>query len=546
MMGLSAALLIALTSLGLVSLGTIFVAYEGIEIFKKITKWFNEDNKNENGGLFRNPNGISVYGDLSFPYDTKVQVVGSDFQYKDSTVIVNKNEKLFSIDDSGKIEGVTKEDFPLYYSFKEPIINASYLFKDVKFIKMIDLSKMDSSQMVDASSMFENSNVEEIYFASEKDTTSEEYFNTTKIKNVSKIFLNCGNLKKIIFPPIFNVGKNAKEMFKGCSKLKEVNSTAIVSTEIEEIDSMFEDCKSLKEISFSNDFLTGEVKSLNQVFKNTNLTALDISYLRLFNLQTFPNVFSGASINGNLKLGKYYSNNNIRDNLFKEIAKVTNPKTHVYLPSGISLIPIFQNIYYSIKKVNITVSEIYIDYNINYREDENYILYSNYLHVGLGWAYDSTNVYDLDSSVVVFDSDINSLNVVNFMNLRTYDGSISLSGDDLTGEGSGIGDDEEIRIRLDRLSSDSKILTVQINSYNRNILKNVKSAYIRLSTETDVIGTYSITQAGDNIGLLIGCFVKTDSNSWVFRPLNKVIPGHIVTDSIPSIQEILHSIFDNK
>ncbi len=545
-MGLSAALLIALTSLGLVSLGTIFVAYEGIEIFKKITKWFNEDNKNENGGLFRNPNGISVYGDLSFPYDTKVQVVGSDFQYKDSTVIVNKNEKLFSIDDSGKIEGVTKEDFPLYYSFKEPIINASYLFKDVKFIKMIDLSKMDSSQMVDASSMFENSNVEEIYFASEKDTTSEEYFNTTKIKNVSKIFLNCGNLKKIIFPPIFNVGKNAKEMFKGCSKLKEVNSTAIVSTEIEEIDSMFEDCKSLKEISFSNDFLTGEVKSLNQVFKNTNLTALDISYLRLFNLQTFPNVFSEASINGNLKLGKYYSNNNIRDNFFKEIAKVTNPKTHVYLPSGISLIPIFQNIYYSIKKVNITVSEIYIDYNINYREDENYILYSNYLHVGLGWAYDSTNVYDLDSSVVVFDSDINSLNVVNFMNLRTYDGSISLSGDDLTGEGSGIGDDEEIRIRLDRLSSDSKILTVQINSYNRNILKNVKSAYIRLSTETDVIGTYSITQAGDNIGLLIGCFVKTDSNSWVFRPLNKVIPGHIVTDSIPSIQEILHSIFDNK
>ena len=545
-MGLSAALLIALTSLGLVSLGTIFVAYEGIEIFKKITKWFNEDNKNENGGLFRNPNGISVYGDLSFPYDTKVQVVGSDFQYKDSTVIVNKNEKLFSIDDSGKIEGVAKQDFPLYYSFKEPIINASYLFKDVKFIKMIDLSKMDSSQMVDASSMFENSNVEEIYFASEKDTTSEEYFNTTKIKNVSKIFLNCGNLKKIIFPPIFNVGKNAKEMFKGCSKLKEVNSTAIVSTEIEEIDSMFEDCKSLKEISFSNDFLTGEVKSLNQVFKNTNLTALDISYLRLFNLQTFPNVFSEASINGNLKLGKYYSNNNIRDNFFKEIAKVTNPKTHVYLPSGISLIPIFQNIYYSIKKVNITVSEIYIDYNINYREDENYILYSNYLHVGLGWAYDSTNVYDLDSSVVVFDSDINSLNVVNFMNLRTYDGSISLSGDDLTGEGSGIGDDEEIRIRLDRLSSDSKILTVQINSYNRNILKNVKSAYIRLSTETDVIGTYSITQAGDNIGLLIGCFVKTDSNSWVFRPLNKVIPGHIVTGSIPSIQEILHSIFDNK
>ena len=540
-MALTTAVIIALVSLSIVALGAVFTAFGGIETIKK---FFNIENKKN--GIFEDPNIISVFGDSSFQYDTKVQVVGSDFHYKNRTVIVNKNEKLFNIDDSGKIEGLTKEDFPLYYSFKEPIINASYLFKDVKFINIVDLSKMNSSQMVDASSMFENSNVEEIYFASEKDTASSEYFNSTKIKNVSKIFLNCGNLKKIIFPPVFNVGKNAKEMFKGCSKLEVLNSTVIVSTEIEDIDSMFEDCKSLKEISFSNDFLTGEIKSLNNVFKNTNLTTLDISYLRLFNLQTFPNAFSGASIKGSLKLGKYYSSNNTRDNFFKEIAKVTDPKTHVYVPSGILLCPIFQNIYYSIKKVNITVIEIYIDYNINYREDENYIIYSNYLHVGLGWAYDSSNTYDLDSSVVEFDSDVEYLDRVNFQQLETYDGAISLNGDDLTGEGSGTGDDEEIRIRLDRLPPDVKILTVQINSYNENILKDVKSAYIRLSTETDVIGTYSIAEAGDNIGLLIGCFVKTDSNSWVFRPLNKVIPGNVVIYSIPSIQEILRLIFENK
>ena len=33
----------------------------------------------------------------------------------------------------------------------------------MKFIKIVDLSKMNSSQLVDASSMFENSSVEEIY-----------------------------------------------------------------------------------------------------------------------------------------------------------------------------------------------------------------------------------------------------------------------------------------------------------------------------------------------------------------------------------------------
>jgi stress response protein SCP2 len=207
---------------------------------------------------------------------------------------------------------------------------------------------------------------------------------------------------------------------------------------------------------------------------------------------------------------------------------------------------IFQNIYYSIQNINITVTEIYIDYNINYREDENYIIYSNYIHIGLGWAFDSNNTYDLDSSIVSFDSNIQYLDRVNFQQLSAYDGVITLNGDDLTGEVSDDGDDEEIRIALNRLPGNVTFLTVQLNSYRQNILKDVKSAYIRLSTETDVIGTYSITQAGDNIGLLIGCLSKTDSNSWIFRPLNKVIPGFIVTESVESIQEILHSIYDNK
>ena len=550
-------LLITKILISVASLGTIFLVTSGKVLLQDVLMRINGANnggnkggdnggnqgRNKGIGIFGSPNGITVYGDVTFPYNGKLQVIGVDFPYKKSIVIVDKNEYLYEIDDSGKIEGVTKDDFPLYYSFKEPIINGSYLFKDVKFVKIIDLSKMNSSLLIDATSMFENSSVEEIYFASENYV---EYFITTKIIYVTRIFLNCINLKKIIFPPFFNVGRNAREMFKGCIKLEEVNTTAIISTEIEDIESMFEDCKSLRVISFSNDFLTGEIRSLNNVFKNTNLATLDISFLRLYNLITFSNVFSGASIKGILKLGKYYSNNETRDNFFKEIARVTDSSTAIYVPRGILLYLIFQNIYYSIQKINITVTEIDIDYNINYREDKDYIIYSNYLHIGLGWAYDSGNTYDLDSSVVVFDSNIQYLNRVNFQQLIAYGGVINLNGDDLTGAVSGEGDDEEIRITLNSLPANVKFLTVQLNSYRGNILKDVKSAYIRLSTETEVIGTYSITEAGDNIGLLIGCLTKTDSNSWIFRPLNRVIPGNIVTDSVESIQENLHSIFDNK
>ena len=93
---------------------------------------------------------------------------------------------------------------------------------------------------------------------------------------------------------------------------------------------------------------------------------------------------------------------------------------------------------------------------------------------------------------MAFDYDMNYLDRVNYQQLEAYGGRISLNGDDLTGEGNG--DDEEIKIYLDLLPPEVQIITVQTNSFNRNILKDVKSAYIRLSTQTEVIGTFSITK----------------------------------------------------
>ena len=473
---------------------------------------------------------------FTIPSDGTIQVVGGDFEQKDSTTIVGKNGKLFDIDENGTIHGVTEDDLPLSYFFEKPITNGSSLFKDVKCFITIDISIMGFFEMVDLSKMFENSYFQEIYFGN--------YFDSSKIISAFEMFMNCIYLKKIIFPPSFNFGKNVRGMFMGCLKLEEVNTTSIISTQVEEMESMFEDCKSLKEISFSNDFLTGEIRSLANVFKNCNLTLLDIKYLRLFYLEDYSNIFEGALIKGILRLGKYYSNDNIRDGLFKDIAIVTDSSTIVYTPSGTEINQVFTNIYYEEKNIYISVIVIDIDYNINYREGEDYILYTNYVHVGLGWDYDYSNVYDLDSSVLTFDNYINYLRKVNFQQLTEYNGAISLNGDDLTGQGDG--DDEEIRIYLNNLPSQVQIFTVQINSYKGNVLRNVKSAYIRLSTETDVIGTYSITQAGNNLGLLIGCFYKNNLNEWIFKPLNRVIPGHIVTESTSSVRQILRSIFQSR
>ena len=94
-----------------------------------------------------------VYEDFIIPSDKKIRVVGENFKDKKSTFIIGKNKNKFIIDDNGIIEGITENDFPLYYSFNESITNGSYLFKDVKCFKEIDLSKMDSSKMIDVSNM---------------------------------------------------------------------------------------------------------------------------------------------------------------------------------------------------------------------------------------------------------------------------------------------------------------------------------------------------------------------------------------------------------
>ena len=505
-----------------------------------------------------------VYDDLTIPSDGKLQVVGGDFPHK-SNILIRGVKKNFTVNENGKIENITKADFPIYLVFNETIKNGSYLFKDVSCFKSIDLSKMDSSKMIDASNMFENSNFEEIFFGNDsrantrnleensenvidEEITEESeieerksYFDTSKIQSASELFKNCRKLKKVQLSPSFNVGKSAKGMFKGCSALEEVNTTFISSTEVEEMESMFEDCKSLKEISFSNDFLTGEIKTLKNVFKNTNLITLDISYLRLYSLESSSNIFDGASIKGTLKIGKHYSNDAARDNLFKEIAKVTDASTNICTPSGSDVNQVFEEIYYEETNVRINVNIIDIDYNIHYKKNEKYKLYMTFLHVGLGWDYDASNRYDLDSSIVTFDYRLKYLDRVNFQQMVAYNGVINLNGDDVTGEGEG--DDEEINVTLNELPPDVKLFTVQLNSYTRNSLEFVRSAYIRLSTESEVIGTYDIAKAGDNIGLLIGCFSKSDDNEWYFRPLNKFIPGQIVTESISSIRTILAPIF---
>lgn len=96
------------------------------------------------------------------------------------------------------------------------------------------------------------------------------------------------------------------------------------------------------------------------------------------------------------------------------------------------------------------------------------------LHIGLGWdpvkktgflgrLTGGSNEIDLDASVVLVDANKRVLDTVWFRQLKSTDGSVVHSGDNLTGEGDG--DDEIIRVDLQRISREVAHLVVTVNSF---------------------------------------------------------------------------------
>ena len=92
---------------------------------------------------------------------------------------------------------------------------------------------------------------------------------------------------------------------------------------------------------------------------------------------------------------------------------------------------------------------------------------------------------DCDASVILLDENgklKNNNDVIYFGNLKSSDGSIQHSGDNLTGDGAG--DDEQIHIDLSRIPSTVHKLVFAVNIYDcvkrKQHFGMIKNAFIRV------------------------------------------------------------------
>ena len=118
-------------------------------------------------------------------------------------------------------------------------------------------------------------------------------------------------------------------------------------------------------------------------------------------------------------------------------------------------------------------------------------------HVGLGWDAQSSNgeEYDLDASVIMVGADGKGLSADHFIyfnNLKSPDGSVVHTGDNLTGEGDG--DDELVKVQLDAVPLECDKIVFAVAIYEADQRKQnfgqVSNAFIRIvdgASSTEIV-----------------------------------------------------------
>ena len=148
-----------------------------------------------------------------------------------------------------------------------------------------------------------------------------------------------------------------------------------------------------------------------------------------------------------------------------------------------------------------------------------------------GWfGGTSKEAVDLDASCALYDDNKNLLEIIYFGNLRSKDGSIAHSGDDLTGDMGGDDglDNEIITLDFSRLNPSVSSVAFVLNSFQGHDFGTIPFASIRIYEGTptrvnEVFATFDIANGSGfagHVSMVMGVFYKKNSE-WKFNAIGE-------------------------
>ncbi len=154
--------------------------------------------------------------------------------------------------------------------------------------------------------------------------------------------------------------------------------------------------------------------------------------------------------------------------------------------------------------------------------------------VGLGWDVRATSGvdYDLDASVFILNESNKVRSDSDFIfynNLRSPDGSVEHTGDNLTGEGAG--DDEQVKVDLERVPPEVQKLVFSVTIHEaesrRQNFGQVSEAFIRVvngDTDNEIVRYDLSEDASTETAMLFG-EVYRRGGEWKFRAVGQGFEG---------------------
>jgi tellurium resistance protein TerZ len=165
------------------------------------------------------------------------------------------------------------------------------------------------------------------------------------------------------------------------------------------------------------------------------------------------------------------------------------------------------------------------------------------VRMGLGWdaaakkglfGKKRAQTIDLDASALLFDAKGSLVDQVWFQQLRSKDGSVQHTGDNLTGEGEG--DDESIRVDLSKVPSAVATLVFTVNSFTGQDFSQIENAFCRLVDETTnaEIARYDLTGSGSHNAQIMAKLAR-DGAGWSMTAIGVPASGRTFRDLLPAI-----------
>jgi tellurium resistance protein TerD len=150
--------------------------------------------------------------------------------------------------------------------------------------------------------------------------------------------------------------------------------------------------------------------------------------------------------------------------------------------------------------------------------------------VGLGWDARSTTGadFDLDASALLTGANgkvLSDAHFVFFNNLKSPDGSVEHTGDNITGEGEG--DDEQLKVNLAGVPAEVAKIVFPVSIYDAETRQQsfgqVRNAFIRVVNQADdkELARYDLTEDASTETAMVFGELYRHGAEWKFRAVGQ-------------------------